>query len=328
MDINQANGEKQIDVVITWVDGRDPEHRKKRMEYQTGCKDVQRNDVGGDTRFHSVGEINYCIASINKFAPFIRKIYIVTDNQNPHVEEFLDKRMPGKHIPMEIVDHKTIFRGYEQYLPTFNSMSIECMLWRIPGLSEYYIYLNDDFSLIRPVTVRNFIRDGKLRINGYRRNTAWLTWLEKRHDKKVGDVNITLRKTLLNASYILKSKRCVRLVHAPQVLRKSIFEKFFKEHEEVLIHNIKHRFRDISQYNASELLYLLALEQGEASYARTMGNHLYLYPAKYSPSHLKNKLKRFSRNRMAYYLCINSLDMTAPELQKEVVAWLENRLGI
>ena len=53
---------------------------------------------------------------------------------------------------MHVVDHREVFAGYEQFLPTFSSRAIESMLWRIPDLSERFLYLNDDFMLLRPVT--------------------------------------------------------------------------------------------------------------------------------------------------------------------------------
>ena len=135
-----------IDAVITWVDGNDKQHKAKRMKYGNSAM-FKAEDVAGSTRFTSVGEIFYCVASIHRFAPWINKIYIVTDGQDPHVKSFIEKNF-SRQIPIEIVDHKTIFKGYEEFLPTFNSISIESLTWRIPGLSEHYIEFNDDFMLV------------------------------------------------------------------------------------------------------------------------------------------------------------------------------------
>ena len=128
----------KIDAVITWVDGDDPRHRAKREQYGNR-RMLSQNDVAGNTRYASLGEIFYCVASLNRYAPWLNKIYIVTDEQNPMLDEWLANHFPEGTIPMEIVDHKVIFRGYEEFLPTFNSISIESMTWRIPGLSEHYI---------------------------------------------------------------------------------------------------------------------------------------------------------------------------------------------
>jgi hypothetical protein len=71
----------------------------------------------------------------------------VTDNQIPGS---IDRRQ-AERDNVRIVDHREIFRGYEQLLPTFNSLAIECMLWRIEGLADRFLYFNDDMMLVRPV---------------------------------------------------------------------------------------------------------------------------------------------------------------------------------
>ena len=128
-----------VDVVIAWVDGNDPELKQKRMQYQAN---TQASDAVSDTRFASNHEIYYNIASILKYVPFCRHIYIVTDGQQPEwINDFVTEGIcdAGK---IRIVDHREIFAGYEQYLPTFNTRSIETMLWNIQGLSDYFFYLN------------------------------------------------------------------------------------------------------------------------------------------------------------------------------------------
>ena len=79
----------------------------------------------------------------------IRNIYLVTDGQDPGLDEEIKSRFPEKAGCLKIVDHKEIFRDYERYLPTFNSSSIHSMIWRIKDLSERFVYLNDDQILIR-----------------------------------------------------------------------------------------------------------------------------------------------------------------------------------
>ena len=54
----------KIDAVITWEDGNDPRHRAKREQYGDK-KSLNRDDIAGSTRYTSIGEIMYCVASIN-----------------------------------------------------------------------------------------------------------------------------------------------------------------------------------------------------------------------------------------------------------------------
>ena len=128
-----------IDAVITWVDGNDPVLKKKRDAWLTEKHEDKSEDIAGPSRYSSSGELFFCVASILKFATFIRRIFIVTDGQDPHLDNFLRMNFPDTKTEIRIIDHTDIFKGYEQYLPTFNSLAIETMLYRIPDLSEYFI---------------------------------------------------------------------------------------------------------------------------------------------------------------------------------------------
>ena len=87
-----------------------------------------------------------------KFASFVRKIFIVTDEQTPSINEIVKKYFPKRISDIEIIDHKHIFRDYEDFLPTFNSICISNMLWRIEGLSDHFVYFNDDVFLTRKIS--------------------------------------------------------------------------------------------------------------------------------------------------------------------------------
>ena len=120
-----------IDVVISWVDGLEPSHRKKMNVYLNNSETVYE-DIAAPTRFVSKGEIYFCVASILRFATFVNKIYIITDAQNPNLEHFINVNFPENKIPIIIVDHTIIFRDYEEYLgktdleemPRFQTLSI------------------------------------------------------------------------------------------------------------------------------------------------------------------------------------------------------------
>lgn len=318
----------KIDAVITWVDGDDPRHKAKRQQYGTQ-KMLNTDDVAGNTRYKSVGEIFYCVASLNRFAPWLNKIYIVTDEQNPHVEPFLEKHFPEGHIPIEIVDHKTIFRGYEQYLPTFNSICIESMTWRIPELSEHFIEFNDDLILSAPVSPEDFFTtDGKLVCYGkkYCSFVVKLHGLLKYH--RDGKKRVTFKETMYNAASLLGWHfYIIKIYHTPKALLKSYYERFFSEHPEHLINNICHRFRNPKQFNAQELQYLEFYRKGKCEIRRPYDNLLYLKPKK-SEKYIKEKLYLFSEKKNYKFGCFNSLDQITEEGRKIIIGWIEKRIGL
>lgn len=135
-----------IDVVYTWVDGDEPELRAKRARYKGEITEILDKETNS-SRYTSHDELKYSLRSLEMYAPFVRNVYIVTDGQTP---AWLDTSQDR----VRVVDHREIFP--DGVLPVFNSHAIETRLHHIPGLSEHYLYLNDDVFFGRPVTPQNF----------------------------------------------------------------------------------------------------------------------------------------------------------------------------
>lgn len=320
---------KEIDAVITWVDGNDPVHRAKRQKY--GPSDIfKSDDVAGDTRFSSLGEIFWCVASLNRYAPFLRKIYIVTDEQNPGLDDFLKKSFPEGYIPVEIIDHKVIFRGYEQYLPTFNSISLETVTWRIPGLSEHYIELNDDFMLINPVSPEDFFTEsGDVVCYADKYNMFW-TWLTRKIKRKNhGREKVTFKGVMWNAARLAGQRGFfLKINHTPRALRKSFFEDYFSTHPDALERNISHRFRHSTQFTPQELQYLMLYRQGRCV-LKPVRDNMFFFQPKDKDGYVARKLDRLDRvSGKCKFCCFNSIDKAEPDDRKSIIAWIEHRLGV
>lgn len=316
-----------IDVVITWVDGDDPEHKSKRRRY-SNADELVNDDVGGDIRFTSIGEIKYCVASILRFAPFVRKIFIVTDNQDPGLDDFLDQHFPDRKTEIHIVDHRVIYKGYESCLPVFNSLSIETMLWRIPGLSDHFVYFNDDVLLSAPVQPEDFFVGNSLVCYASRRSCGWARFLRWAKHLKRGHKTFGFKDAMLNAADKAGiSSHFLNLGHTPHIVLKDILESFYKSHPEALEANMKHRFREPSQFNPQELCYLLAEQQGRGLVKSKKGVYLYIYP-KNRPGYVDNKLRKFDAAPDAKFLCINSISNAKPDELKKILDWLDRRLQL
>ena len=319
--------ERNIDIVLPWVDGDDPRLRAERFSYMDGGAEAALEDVAGETRYRSLGEIRHCIASINIFAPFIRKIFIVTDRQDPQLETYLEGMFPDGHIPMEIVDHKVIFRGYEQYLPVFNSRAIEAMIWRIPGLSEKFILMNDDFMFTGYVTEEDFFIGNRTVCYADWFCTPWARFLRWIKPRRAGHKNVGFKDSMLNALDILGGgPRFLCLGHTPRALRRSFYEDFFGRREDVMLRNIRHRFRNSEQFNSQELFYMSEVRAGRCIVKPLDKKILYLKPRK-SQTYIDNKLAAFRRNDKAVFCCINALCLATEEEQKKVLEWMEERLA-
>jgi hypothetical protein len=318
----------KIDAVITWVDGDDPRHRAKREKYGN-ITIANRDDVAGATRYSSLGEIFYCVASLNRFAPWLNKIYIVTDEQNPQLDAFIAEHFPERHIPMEIVDHKVIFRDYEQYLPTFNSISIESMTWRIPGLSEYYIEFNDDLILAAPTTPEDFfLEDGTVVCYGKRYSALQVALSNLFRRNSDGSKQVSFRQTMLNGAKLLGKRRdMIKVYHTPKALRRSVYEEYFMAHPDHLVNNICHRFRHHAQYNVEVIQYLLLLDRRRCCLKEAYDNLLYLKPKK-DDDYIAQKLAKFSSLSGHKFGCFNSLDQMSDEGRSMTIRWIEQRIGL
>lgn len=126
---------KKIDLVYLWVDGDDEKIKDKRNFWlkQYG-KDVHQQATN-KCRFINNDELKYSLRSVEKYAPWINNIYIVTDNQIP-------SWLNTSHDKIHIVDHSEIMP--EEALPTFNACAIETCIHKIENLSEYFLLANDD----------------------------------------------------------------------------------------------------------------------------------------------------------------------------------------
>jgi hypothetical protein len=317
-----------IDVVISWVDGNDPAHKNKIQPY-LNPKVRKSEDIAGATRYGSVGEIFYCVASIFRFAPFVRKIFIITDNQNPNLDIFIQKNFPESTIEIEIVDHSILFSGYEQVLPVFNSRAIETCTFRIPGLSENYVYFNDDFFLVRPVMPEDWYRNDHIVAYGHWRSILLdkLLWLIK--PLKNGHKPIGFKDSMLLSAMKLKRRwTYFHLEHMPHPLKKSMLEVFFTKNPAFLVSNISHKFRSAKQFNTQALYYMLMFDANKAIQTPTNNVFLYLKPVNRGVGYITRKLSTFEQQKDIKFCCMGSLDMATEADRKELLLWMQKLLKI
>jgi hypothetical protein len=126
------------------VDGSCPIYKKKIQSYFTALHPGQK--LKG-ARHRNNDELRFCLRSLETYAPWLRKIHLVTDGQCPGW-------LKMDHPKLHLVDHTDFIPA--EYLPTFNSHVIEAFLHRLPGLAEHYIYCNDDVFIGRPVRKADF----------------------------------------------------------------------------------------------------------------------------------------------------------------------------
>lgn len=138
---------EKIDFVITWVDGSDPIWLKEKAKYRP---DSNKEDASA-SRYRAMDTFYYLFRGIEKFAPWVNKVYLITYGHLP-------KWLNTNNEKLVIVKHKDYIP--EKYLPTFSSNVIEFNEFRIEGLSENIVCFNDDMFLIKPTKPTDFYKNG------------------------------------------------------------------------------------------------------------------------------------------------------------------------
>lgn len=318
-----------IDAVIPWVDGADPAHRERLEAHLASCGGG-RPPAARATRFHDAGELDWCVASILRFAPWFRRIHIVTDRQTPALVARLRGTPEAGRV--RVVDHREIFAGHEQCLPTFNSRTISAMLWRIPDLAEHYVCFNDDFMILRPIGPQAFFRDEGVVLHGewhaQRDHAAFagLRRLFKRvHggvDGRAGNREAQERSARL-AGF---ERRYFRLPHVPYPYRRATLQAFFAAHPGLLERQIAHALRSPEQFLAESLAAHLEIAAGHAS-ADDGLRVVQLKPGEQREWRLRAKLRAADRDARIAFACVQSLDQASAALHADIAAWLDRRIG-
>ncbi|MBT8245539.1 MAG: capsular biosynthesis protein [Winogradskyella sp.] len=317
-----------IDAVITWVNGNDTIWQEKLNNYAE--TKINFDNKKSSKRYNSIGEIDVAIKSIIKYAPFVKNIYLVTDDQKPEKFDDLKNRAKRNNIELVLVDHRTIFRGYEECLPTFNSCSIGCMLFRIPNLTEHFIVFNDDTFLMRETKPSDFFIDGKPIIRG-----KWSRFDEDRHLRNLyHSFKFFFRKNIKSnkkgfknfqqtSAKLAGTKNYLRRFHTPVCIRKSTLESFFVTNK-LLKENVKYRFRNKSQFIISSLSEHLEI-RNKTFHFSSQTNLTYFRSYK-KLLLTKLKLYLFKINKKKLFMTFQSLELANQKTQDYILAWINKRL--
>ena len=262
-EIRKKHGE-YIDVVILWVDGGDKDWVREKNKWlrrennSGGLDDVDVN------RYQDWDNVQYIFRGIEKYMPWVRKVHFVTNGQKPKWLNLDCKKLNW-------VKHEDFIP--KEYLPTFSSHPIELNLHRIKGLSEKFIYFNDDMFITSAMKESDFFKKGipcqqstLLRIASANYDEIyWHVLLNnagiinrnfeknkfiKDHFSKVFSLKNGVISMLLSASYLpLNNIPGFVNNHVPGGFLKSTFRKVWEEEQEVLDSVCHHRFRNIMDVN-------------------------------------------------------------------------------
>lgn len=250
---------KPIDAVVLWVDGSDPNWLKEKAKYAGQKWDT----LTSECRYREWGVFKYWFRAIEKNMPWIRTVHLVTNGQLPF---FINTECKKLHL----VKHSDIMP--EEYLPTFSAEAIEINIHRISGLSEQFIYFNDDMYIMKPMKEKEFFFMDLPRYEGlealYRSSSLgdnyWHLILNDMAivNKHYHKYNV-LRNNFLkfyNLKYGVDIFRNILLLpwadfqlftnrHLPMPFLKDFFEEVWKREPEICRLTTSHRFKDYQNIN-------------------------------------------------------------------------------
>ena len=143
---------EKIDFVLPWVDSDDIKWQRKKKKYAKPSSSKYNKDTGV-LRYRDTNTLKYALRSIEKFCPWYNKIHLITEGHRP---DWLNI----EHPKIKLVTHEELYFNTED-LPTFSSPSIEMNLANMKGVSEHFVYLNDDFIMLNSLTEERFFKNGK-----------------------------------------------------------------------------------------------------------------------------------------------------------------------
>lgn len=300
----------KIDIVLLWVDGNDPIWQSKFRYYSSSLTGDKR-----DIRFRDWENLKYLFRGIDKFAPWVNKVHFVTCG---HLPDWLNIRAKKLHF----VKHDDFIPS--DCLPTFNSHSIELYLHKIQGLSEKFIYFNDDTFLIDYVPEERFFRNSlpcdMAALNVMQPNNHGIDhiicnnlMLLNKYFPKMYVINKHVWKWF-NYRYIGQWYRTLVLLpwhlhtgfvdpHLPNAYLKSTFERIWALEPELLSSTTKCRFRDITNVNQYIMRYW-QLCSGEFSPYNVWKDSEYVVIQNSNLEYISNLI----RNQRKRIICLNDAD--------------------
>ncbi|MFF4176426.1 stealth family protein [Streptomyces sp. NPDC001750] len=276
-----------VDAVYTWVDGADPEWIRRRAT-ALGRTDYHEQAISA-ARFTSRDELRYSLRSLHQFAPWLRTVYLVTDGQVP---AWLNTAHPG----IVVVHHRDIFTDASA-LPTFNSHAIESQLHHIPGLSDHFLYFNDDVFLGRSVTPGEFFHANGL--SKYFPSNALVPMTPPSPDDPPSEIAAKNNRVVIAGTFDRVLTR--KMKHVPHSLRRDVLqeieERYATEHR-LTQHS---RFRSPGDLSITSSLHHYYGQQTSRSVA---GRIRYAYLDLAAPTTGRH-LNRLLAQRDYHTFCIN-----------------------
>ncbi|WP_174557312.1 stealth family protein [Rhodococcoides fascians] len=239
-----------IDIVFSWVDGSSAEFQAQRARRMANYVVGEGDDSAA--RYRQIDELKYALRSIHLYAPWIRRIFVATDSPRP---AWLADHPKVTFVPSEAFFVDT------SVLPTHNSQAVECQLHHIPGLSEHFLYSNDDMFFGRPVSPSMFFSPGGISMFIEATTRIGLGYSDA--DRSGFENAARVNRRILQDRFGMTTTR--HLEHAATPLRRSVMQEMENEFPDEFASTAASAFRASTNISVTNSLYhYYALMSGRA----------------------------------------------------------------
>ena len=239
LNFNKPINRESIDVVYTWVDDSFPGYLEILNQYAE-----TKHDLNPNRTRDNLDLIKYSLRSLQQHLPWIRNVYLFTCR--PQVPHWINVSAKG----LKIIHHDEVIDS--QYLPTFSSHTIISNIHKIPGLSEQFLYVEDDMLFDNTVMYSDFVNE-KNQIIFYPQKGITAN-AKQRDNKKLSPWNLALSEcnNVLNEEFTVEKRHDVN--HIPLMVDRKAWGEMEQCWPEAFHRTRASRFR--SQHNiAAEYLY-------------------------------------------------------------------------
>jgi len=296
---------EKIDLVILWVDGNDENWLKEKNKHLGIKGDISKN------RFRDWDNLQYLFRGIDKYAPWINKVFFITWGHLP-------KWMDPNNEKIRIVKHEEFIP--KEYLPTFNSNVIELNLHRIKDLSENFILFNDDMFILKPIKPEEFFEAGlpkDMYVEYEKKNPSERHKIIRNNSFSIINKYFYKKKFIkenfgkvFNMSYGMKNFKTLSTLnkdgfcdiyndHLAQCFLKSTFSKIWNLEYEKLHNACLNKFRSNTDIGQGICKYWQLLE-GKFVPSKRMGKYFFVKED-------NTKLTKVIKNQKYKIICINDV---------------------
>lgn len=325
------NKQNKIDFVVTWVNSNDENWIKKKEMYQIKINPIK--GLNSLSRYRDYDIFKYWFRTVDKYAPWVNKVYLITDHQTP-------KWLDIDNEKLVCLNHEDYIRN--EYLPTYNSNVIELNLDKVNELSENFVLFNDDTFINNFVKPSDFFRGrypvdtyiespimstngsvANMMVNDMRiiNDNFSKTEFYKNNWKKV--FNPAIGKKIIRTIALLPSKKFSGMwnSHLPVSYKKSTFKEIWKLFPEEMNETSSHKFREASDYSQWLMRYW---QLASGNYTLQKRNFGKVYDLGIATNDELSKEIIYNKHKM---ICLNDTDNVQdfPRVKMELINLLSKK---